>query len=1651
MDVDHEDIDEDIEQLNKVLQDEDDEEGEESEGELRSMELDGESYTDRDGSRPSTSTDVTSSFPTTSICTDPDDMSVRFDSSTINAESCLAMNRAYQEVLLDTLRQIEMSLAENRTKQSKLQQEVKDASRSSNYEKKMAGKGKRCTEQNIPYFRDKDGFYPPANEDVKIKQTLKEDKTYVKAKPGWSKTQRQTLISAVKEDAIQQLVRPLLSKLEVESEKANKCKNKEEIDASKTRIQHLYDEVNKKQKLSGKELLKLFDPDKIDFMKISATNMKGKYDATECEKMWRTVLQPGINKEKWSEDEDKKLEELVEKHNMRDWKAIAEELGTNRTPYQCLQHYQEEHFDYDQSPWTEAEDELLKEVVETCRYGSGVIPWPQVAYYIERRSTKMCEMRWSKVDPSLTHGRWTEAEDMALLAAVQLMGNACDWNVIKDFVPGRNAMQCRERFLKSLDSSVNFDHFTYTEDRIVLQSYNDLGAEWATIAGRLKGRTDCMVQTRHKRLMKWKAMYEEFMKLHKPLQRKILHPAFYIDKHNTIQLRNLPGFKKATPRTLISNTTKRRYKQTDEGAKNKQTDKGSKDLIGEARKLVEMGTEGYEEMKDAEDIKEEADDEYIKEEIVKEEEESVANEEIKALKQELQAFVDRTGIKVNDYAKLNRDIAEGGNSTVVWRPPPLSLSSERYFRQMVDKFSQLQVLVKRQALKEINKLYDSKEDLSAEDAQHLKVLGEMFSQDAADKGRLDQFTDRLYNLFGERLPAKMTVRELLDIARSKKLGIKRSQYIQDDDDPDLINDDEEEEEEKEEKEEDEDEDFDDIEAQELKEEELASLTKQPWEESDSEDEKRRKRRRVQDMESDSSDEEYFTKLEKEVQKREKERKLKAARRNYRGWSDEQKFKMKNAMSQHGELNRKIKAIIKRKMNQTGPGRKKKYIMYPMKIINQDKERTPEEWKKIDRKSFASFTKSLDVDSKVVFNKAYHTRRKITAMAMLKPMEKIKRTRSQSRQVPKIMGVLKEECNAADTLMDCQQELNIADEDLDGSSADSTAEQSTSTEPTNYDRSLPYIPPNKTTLLGMRQLLYEHKALIDNSKAYFNPQELKMQLYKLKTNGPNPLMNVLLAAGKDMEKNRAKTSVEQPSRKMKSSSQHVGQCQQTMREVRQTHDYQKLKARFQAVFTWPALMSTVAIPKVRTFPPAIIEKLKEPSYTEIFEEDPEMKEEPEDDDLTADADDVIPENAEDELDKNLPEIEAIEKLVEKIMEEYARTRSTRRKRIERKRPLKKNSNQKMGQQQRMKTMILRRLGLYERMKELQQAKVKSNSSNPKAGPSIDRTYKPHMRKTSLNSITDRTRTTRSKGGVDDDTSEKSQTEPADIKEMQTNPCEKSAGSAEGVNKSNDLQRPTEDVVEDMAIDDQVDDVNDDISECQTDKALELINGNAQKVISGSSQIAENIVPDSDLNSKVPQSIEESKTVADPEQLDITQTVEKECQNEVHQLKASDTTVKESKESQKIVNESITSQNNVNELNVSQIRICNPNTSKNESEDHEMDEEINKQHTAEEGCQANFEDSDDDDVTPQEKSTRSTEPLVEEVPKRRPGRQKGTKLKCYTPKESARKSSRHPVIPPTSDSKEAKKDGQDPAVKVCPVFSYRVLLKLDIGIYHSIFLW
>lgn len=47
-----------------------------------------------------------------------------------------------------------------------------------------------------------------------------------------------------------------------------------------------------------------------------------------------------------------------------------------------------------------------------------------------------------------------------LLSVLQMMGNAVDWSVVKDFVPGRNIVQCRERFVNTV-KSLNFVGTTF--------------------------------------------------------------------------------------------------------------------------------------------------------------------------------------------------------------------------------------------------------------------------------------------------------------------------------------------------------------------------------------------------------------------------------------------------------------------------------------------------------------------------------------------------------------------------------------------------------------------------------------------------------------------------------------------------------------------------------------------------------------------------------------------------------------------------------------------------------------------------------------------------------------------------------------------------------------------------------------------------------------------------------------------------------------------------------------------------------------------------------------------------------------------------------------------------------------------------------------
>ena len=137
--------------------------------------------------------------------------------------------------------------------------------------------------------------------------------------------------------------------------------------------------------------------------------------------LYRNKFDPSINSSEWTKSEEKKLLALINsKFGCYNWAAIAEELGTNRTPLACLMHYQRSLNSnlINSSPWSEEEIQLLVSAVEL--YGES--HWQHVANSVPGRMPLTCRSVWLNLKEkfySNKNGNWQPFEDKLLfLAAV---------------------------------------------------------------------------------------------------------------------------------------------------------------------------------------------------------------------------------------------------------------------------------------------------------------------------------------------------------------------------------------------------------------------------------------------------------------------------------------------------------------------------------------------------------------------------------------------------------------------------------------------------------------------------------------------------------------------------------------------------------------------------------------------------------------------------------------------------------------------------------------------------------------------------------------------------------------------------------------------------------------------------------------------------------------------------------------------------------------------------------------------------------------------------------------------------------------------------------------------------------------------------------
>ncbi|XP_061332902.1 snRNA-activating protein complex subunit 4 [Pezoporus flaviventris] len=415
-------------------------------------------------------------------------------------ETCLQMNHVYQEVIQEKIEEVELLLAQNKEQQKEIMCELGGPKIG------KAGDGRNLP-ANIflghfmkPYFKDKTtGIGPPANEDAKEKaaQGIKSFEQLISAK--WKSREKTLLQKSVVSDRLQRLLQPKLLKMSYWNQKLEKVKTEMEKQILEKQIKEVEREIEAINQLPESDLLgNRFD--EHDWEKISNIHFDGQRGPEELRKFWQNWEHPSINKKEWTEEEIERLKKIAAQHGYLDWQAIAQELGTNRTPFQCLQKYQVYNKDLKRKEWTKGEDQMLLELVQEMRVGSH-IPYKKIAYYMEGRDSAQLIYRWTKsVDPSLKKGPWTPEEDAMLLAAVKKYGER-DWYKIRTEVPGRSDAQCRDRYLKALHCDVKKGKWSLKEEEQLIELVQKHGlGHWSKIASELPHRTGSQC------LSKWKLM-----------------------------------------------------------------------------------------------------------------------------------------------------------------------------------------------------------------------------------------------------------------------------------------------------------------------------------------------------------------------------------------------------------------------------------------------------------------------------------------------------------------------------------------------------------------------------------------------------------------------------------------------------------------------------------------------------------------------------------------------------------------------------------------------------------------------------------------------------------------------------------------------------------------------------------------------------------------------------------------------------------------------------------------------------------------------------------------------------------------------------------------------------------------------------------------
>ena len=125
----------------------------------------------------------------------------------------------------------------------------------------------------------------------------------------------------------------------------------------------------------------------------------------------------------------------------------------------------------------------------------------------------------------------------------------------------------------------------------------------------------------------------------------------------------------------------------------------------------------------------------------------------------------------------------------------------------------------------------------------------------------------------------------------------------------------------------------------------------------------------------------------------------------------------------------------------------------------------------------------------------------------------------------------------------------------------------------YTKKLPFIPPNHTNLLALKKLLLDKEKLFNKAADDFRVPELRREFYEKPKENTTPFVKTLLSV-----LNPDVIGIKRRTKRKLVSETHQTSFSDCMERIKESPEFNQLKARFCAVFTWPALISTIKPPK-----------------------------------------------------------------------------------------------------------------------------------------------------------------------------------------------------------------------------------------------------------------------------------------------------------------------------------------------------------------------------------------------------------------------------------------------------------------------------------------